>query len=80
MKGGSTILLVLLAVVVMVLGYFNFEQQKTIQVLNDEILEQARLRHNLILKKHVLEQQLETLAQDSVKTPVEERLSLQSQE
>ena len=80
MKGGSTILLVLLAVVVMVLGYFNFEQQKTIQVLNDEILEQARLRHNLILKKHVLEQQLETLVQDSVKTPVEEQLSLQSQE
>ena len=80
MKGGSTILLVLLAIVVMVLGYYNFEQQKTIQLLNDEILEQARLRHNLILKKHVLEQQLENLVIDSVRTPVEELSTQQSQD
>ena len=67
MKGVGSILLILLGAVVAILGYYNFEQQKTIQLLNDEILEQARLRHNLILKKHVLEQQLEKIESDSVR-------------
>jgi len=67
MKGVGPILLILLGAVVAILGYYNFEQQKTIQLLNDEILEQARLRHNLILKKHVLEQQLEKIEADSIK-------------
>ena len=66
MKGVGTILTILLATVVAVLAYYNFEQQKTIQLLNDEILEQARLRHNLILKKYVLEQQIERMEEDSV--------------
>ena len=59
MKGASSVLLILSMAVVAILGYYNLEQQKTIQLLNDEILEQARLRHNLILKKHVLEQKLD---------------------
>ena len=70
MKGVGTILTILLATVVAVLAYYNFEQQKTIQLLNDEILEQARLRHNLILKKYVLEQQIEKLEEDSVSIDV----------
>ena len=61
MKGGAPILIVLLLTVVSVLGYFNLEQSQTIQLLNEEIIEQARLRHNLVLKKHVLEQKLELL-------------------
>lgn len=68
MKEVAAILVFLLAAVVAVLGYFNFEQQKTIQLLNEEILEQARLRHNLILQKHVLELQLEKLEVDTANT------------
>ena len=64
MKGGGPILIVLLLTVVSVLGYFNLKQNQTIQLLNEEILEQARQRHNLILKKHVLEQKLEALKQE----------------
>ena len=66
MKGVGPILIVLLTTVIVILGYYNFEQQKTIQILNHEILEQARLRHNLILKKHVLELELEKLESDSI--------------
>jgi len=72
MKGVATILMFLLAAAVAVLGYYNFEQHTTIQLLNDEIFEQARLRHNLILKKHVLEQQLEKLESDTSRTDVQE--------
>ena len=72
MKGVPTILMFLLAAAVAVLGYYNFSQHKTIQLLNDEIFEQARLRHNLILKKHVLEQQLEKFEMDT--SSIEEKI------
>ena len=65
MKGVGPVLIVLLLAVIALLGYYNFEQQKTIELLNDEIIEQARLRHNLILKKHVLEERLDQLESDS---------------
>lgn len=66
MKGVGPVLIVLLVFVVSLLGYYNFQQQKTIELLNDEIIEQARLRHNLLLKKHVLEQRLEEYELDSI--------------
>lgn len=47
------------------MGYYNFQQRATIEVLNEEILEQARLRHNLILKTHILDQQIEEMKNDS---------------
>jgi hypothetical protein len=66
MKGGGSFLLVLLVAVISVLGYYNFEQQNTIELLNEEILKQARLRHNLILEKRVLEQKIENITADSL--------------
>ncbi len=66
MKGGGSFLLVLLVAIISILGYYNFEQQKTIKLLNEEILKQARLRHNLILEKRVLEQNIEKLTPDSL--------------
>jgi len=56
MKGSSVFLFSVMAIVIVLLGYYNFEQQNTIELLNEEILQQARRRHNLILEKHVLEQ------------------------
>ena len=47
------------------MGYYNFQQTQTIELLNEEIFEQARLRHNLILKKHTLEKQIEELQSDT---------------
>ncbi len=70
MKGVGPGLIVLLLAVIALLGYYNFEQQKTIELLNDEIIEQARLRHNLILKKHVLEERLDQLESDSSSSQV----------
>ena len=66
MKGGGMILIVILVGVIGTLGYYNFQNQKTIELLNEEILEQARLRHNLILEKHVLENSLKVERSDSV--------------
>lgn len=66
MKGSSVFLFSVMAIVIIWLGYYNFEQQNTIELLNEEILDQARRRHNLILEKHVLEQKNEELmARDS---------------
>jgi cell division protein FtsL len=61
MKGSSVFLFSVMAIVIIWLGYYNFEQQNTIDLLNEEILDQARRRHNLILEKHVLEQKNEEL-------------------
>ena len=68
MKGAGSFLLVLLVAIISILGYYNFEQQKTIELLNEEILKQARLRHNLILEKRVLENEIEKLVGDSLDT------------
>ena len=66
MKGGGSFLLILMVAVVALLGYYNFQQQKTIELLNEEIFEQARLRHNLILEKHLLKEKLEKLKIDTL--------------
>ncbi|UTW66116.1 hypothetical protein KFE94_15895 [bacterium SCSIO 12643] len=67
MKGSSVFLFSVMAIVIVLLGYYNFEQQNTIELLNEEILQQARRRHNLILEKHVLEQKnLELMEADSL--------------
>jgi len=66
MKGGGSFLLILMVAVVALLGYYNFQQQKTIELLNEEIFEQARLRHNLILEKHLLKEKLEKLKVDTL--------------
>lgn len=67
MKGSSVFLFSVMAIVIVLLGYYNFEQQNTIELLNEEILQQARRRHNLILEKHVLEQKnAELIAADSL--------------
>lgn len=67
MKGSSVFLFSVMAIVIVLLGYYNFEQQNTIELLNEEILQQARRRHNLILEKHVLEQKnLELIEADSL--------------
>ena len=68
MKGVVSFLVILLIIVVAVLGYYNMKQQTTIELLNEEIFEQARLRHELVLEKYMLQQQLEKLETDSVKT------------
>lgn len=66
MKGSSIFLMVVLLAVIAGLAYYNFEQKKTIELLNQEILEQARLRHNLILEKHILLEKMEKLKADSL--------------
>jgi len=66
MKEGGLILIVILVGVIGLLGYYNFQQHDTIELLNEEILEQARLRHNLILEKHVLENDLRAIKTDSL--------------
>ena len=68
MKGAGSFLLVLLVAIISILGYYNFKQQNTIELLNEEILKQARLRHNLILEKRVLENEIEKLVGDSLDT------------
>lgn len=61
MKSAGTLMLFICLLVIAVLGYFNFKQTQTIQLLNEEIIEQARLRHLLILEKHVLKKKVEKL-------------------
>ncbi|MGB0806127.1 MAG: hypothetical protein ACPGRC_05505 [Salibacteraceae bacterium] len=65
MKGASSLIFVVLIVVIIVLGFYNFKQQQTINLLNEEIFEQAKRRHNLVLEKHVLELKLEKMKPDS---------------
>lgn len=65
MKGSSIFLIILMLTVIVGLGYYNFEQKKTIELLNQEIFEQARLRHNLILEKHVLQEKIERELSDT---------------
>ncbi len=66
MKGVVPFLVVVLLIVIAVLGYYNMKSQQTIQLLNEEIFEQARLRHNLLLEKHKVEQKLRKLKPDSL--------------
>ena len=66
MKGVVPFFVVVLLLVVAFLGYFNMKHQQTIQLLNEEIFEQARLRHNLLLEKHKVEQKLNKLQPDSL--------------
>ena len=66
MKGVSSVFNVFLVISVATLGYYNFQQQKTIELLNEEIFEQAKLRRNIILQKHVLEQKIESFEEDSI--------------
>ncbi len=66
MKGVVPFFVVVLLIVIAVLGYYNMKHQQTIQLLNEEIFEQARLRHNLLLEKHKLRQQLEKLETDTL--------------
>jgi hypothetical protein len=66
MKGVSLVFTGFLVVSVATLGYFNFQQQKTIELLNEEIFEQAKLRRNIILEKHVLEQKIQSMEVDSI--------------
>ena len=41
MKGSSIFLVIVLLAVIEAMGYYNFEQKKTIELLNQEILEQS---------------------------------------
>ncbi len=66
MKGVVPFLVVVLVIVIAVLGSYNLKQLDTIQILNEEIFEQARLRHNLVMEKYGLEKKLEKLEQDSL--------------
>lgn len=66
MKGGGMILIVILVGVIVTLSYYNFQQQKTIEILNEEIFEQARLRHNLILEKHIIENAIISNSSDTM--------------
>lgn len=66
MKGVGSLILILLVLVIAILGYYNIKQQKTIELLNEEIFEQARLRHDLVLEKHVLELKLEEIEKDTI--------------
>ncbi|MFT4754733.1 MAG: hypothetical protein ACI85Q_002294 [Salibacteraceae bacterium] len=65
MKGVYPFVLVLMILVVAILGYYNMKQKRTIELLNEEIFEQARLRHNLVFEKHLLEQKLQVCIADS---------------
>lgn len=67
MKGSSILMTGIFILVIAFMGYYNFQQTQTIELLNEEILEQARLRHNLIFKKHTLEKQIEELKADTTK-------------
>jgi hypothetical protein len=66
MKGGETFLILLLIIVIAILGYYNYSQQKTINLLNEEVFEQARLRHEIVLEKYQLELQINTLQKDTL--------------
>lgn len=66
MKGVVPFLVGVLVIVIGILAYYNLKQQQTIQLLNEEIFEQARLRHNLVIEKHGLEKQIEKLAKDTL--------------
>lgn len=66
MKGVGGVIIVVMVIVIAILGFYNFKQAATINLLNEEIFEQARRRHDLILENHVLETQIERLESDSV--------------
>tara|TARA_R110002050_G_scaffold300722_2_gene471876 strand:+ start:13698 stop:13913 length:216 start_codon:yes stop_codon:yes gene_type:complete len=65
MKGGGGFLIILLVLVIAVLGYYNYQQQVTIELLNEEVFEQARLRHEVVLEKHGLQLKIENLQKDT---------------
>lgn len=59
MKSVGSVLLGVMIAVISLLAYYNYKQQQTINILNKEVLEQARLRHILILEKYALQQRIE---------------------
>lgn len=65
MKGPVITLFIVLIAGLCILTYFNFEQKNTIEVLNQEIVRQARYRHQLQIEKQKVERKFE-LALDSL--------------
>lgn len=55
------VLLVFLILVTLFFGYFSYQQNQVIEVLNQEVLKQAQRGHRLQLKNYSLEKELDKL-------------------
>lgn len=68
MKGPVITIFIVLITGLCFLAYFNFQQKNTIELLNQEIVKQARFRHELQLEKYKVEMALEECVNDSLST------------
>lgn len=69
MKGPVITLAIVLVAGLCILTYFNFEQKKTIEVLNQEIIRQSRHRHQLQIEKQKMEHQIDVLKDSLANKP-----------
>lgn len=66
MKGPVITIIVVLITGLCILIYFNWTQQQTIHLLNQELVKQAQKRYKLQIQKQKLEQQLQQVTSDTV--------------
>ena len=57
----KNLLLVFFILVIVFFGYFSYQQNQVIELLNQEVLKQAQRGHRLQLKNYSLEKELEKI-------------------
>jgi len=55
----KNVLLLVLLISCSILGYFLYQQNQVIEVLNQEVIKQAQKQHRTLLDKYALEKELE---------------------